>query len=195
MPVLDYQVASSADDGCWWATTFQKNSTVLYFGYYNVYLAKVFARFVDVTIPKGARITAAYMSFNFSHINGTAPECTLSFEKTANPAAVSSVADGDSRTLTTNNIGYTVTDVPGWRNTADISTIIQELVDAYDYSAGSAMQMIVCGGGPGMDHGKENSWDADSNLLGPKLHIEYVLGELGTHSFRGMFRGMFNQMR
>lgn len=190
MPVLDYQVAASADDGQYYpGGIFQNDTIVLYFGYYS---AKVFARFVDVTIPKGAKITAAYMSFNVTDIYGTPPECALLFEKAANPSAVSSTSDGENRAITTNYIGYAASEV-GWQDTADISAIIQELVDAYDYSAGSAMQMFY-GGAPGTNYGLVTSYDGNSSLA-PKLHIEYSLGERGTHSFRGMFRGMFNKMR
>jgi hypothetical protein len=174
MVALDYQVAVSADDGRWVGTNFSNISTLI-FGkssgapYYN------FARFV-VTIPAGAKITSAYMSFYFISYTGTPPACALHFEKSANPAAISSAVDGNNRTKTTASISLTGPTTGTWWNTGDISVIIQELVNAYSYASGAAMQMILYAtGGSGDDRSTQRSYNTDPTHA-PKLHIEYVTG-------------------
>jgi hypothetical protein len=141
-------------------------------------------------------ITSAYVSFRFYDYSGTPPECTLYFEDAANPSAVSSASDGDDRVKTTANISVTGPTSGEWWNTGSIVSIIQELVDSYDYSSGAAMQMIIEGVA---SYGvSQQSAYEDGNPVGrwaPKLHIEYASGDHRSSSFRGMFRGMFNRMR
>jgi len=153
---------------------------------------KVFCRWTGITIPAGAKITSAYVSFRFYNYSGTPPKCTLYFEDAANPSAISSASDGDNRVKTTANISVTGPTSGEWWNTGSIVSIIQELVDSYDYSSGAAMQMII-DGVAGYDASHQSAYDYE--LWAPKLHIEYASGDHRSSSFRGMFRGMFNKMR
>ena len=197
MVTLDYQVSTPKDDGYWTTlSTFSYSSINLPLGGSFGYARKIFCRWTGITIPAGAKITSAYVSFRFYNYSGTPPECTLHFEDAANPSAISSVSDGDDRVKTTANISVTGPTSGEWWNTGSIVSIIQELVDSYDYSSGAAMQMII-------DGGASNSFSQQSayedgypdGLWAPKLHIEYASGDHGSSSFRGMFRGMFNRMR
>lgn len=197
MVTLDYQVSTSKDDGYWtMPLTFSYGSVGLPLGGSSTYPMKAFCRWTGITIPAGAKITSAYVSFRFHNYSGTPPKCTLHFEDAANPSAVSSASDGDDRVKTTANISVTGPTSGEWWNTGSIVSIIQELVDSYDYSSGAAMQMII-------DGGVSNSFSQQSayedgepdGLWAPKLHIEYASGDHRSSSFRGMFRGMFNRMR
>ena len=197
MVTLDYQVSTPEDDGYWTASpTFSYDTVGLALGGSSTYPFKVFCRWTGITIPAGAKITSAYVSFRFYDYSGTPPECTLHFEDAANPSAISSASDGGDRVKTTANISVTGPTSGEWWNTGSIVSIIQELVDSYDYSSGAAMQMII-------DGVVSNSFSQQSayedgypdGLWAPKLHIEYASGDHGSSSFRGMFRGMFNRMR
>ena len=197
MVTLDYQVSTPEDDG-YWATP-----SAFSYGGINLSLGgsfgdkrNIFCRWTGITIPAGAKITSAYVSFRFYYYSGTPPECTLYFEDAANPSAVSSASDGDDRVKTTANISVTGPTSGEWWNTGSIVSIIQELVDSYDYSSGAAMQMII-NGVAGNSASQQSAYEdgEPDGLWAPKLHIEYASGDHRSSSFRGMFRGMFNRMR
>jgi hypothetical protein len=194
---LDYQVATGADDGYWYGpATFNNATATLTLGGSYGYPRNIFCRWAGVTIPAGAKITSAYVSFRFYAHSGTPPKCTLYFEDAANPSAVSSASDGNDRVKTTANIDVTGPTSGEWWDTDSIVSIIQELVDSYDYGAGSAMQMIILGY-PSYNSSQQSAYEAGDpdGLWAPKLHIEYTFGDHCTSSSRGMFRGMFNKMR
>ena len=197
MVTLDYQVSTPKDDGYWTAPpTFSYGSFNLPLGGSGGSKRNIFCRWTGITIPAGAKITSAYVSFRFYNYSGTPPECTLYFEDAANPSAISSVSDGDDRVKTTANISVTGPTSGEWWNTGSIVSIIQELVDSYDYSSGAAMQMIINGVASYNSSQQSAYEDGDPDgLWAPKLHIEYASGYHGSSSFRGMFRGMFNRMR
>lgn len=195
MVTLDYQVSTPEDDGYWTTLpTFSHGDVGLPLGGYE---QNIFCRWSGVTIPAGAEITSAYVSFRFYDYSGTPPECTLHFEDAANPSAISSASDGDDRVKTTANISVTGPTSGEWWNTGSIVSIIQELVDSYDYSSGAAMQMIINAGAESYGASLQSAYE-DGYPVGrwaPKLHIEYASGDHRSSSFRGMFRGMFNRMR
>ena len=197
MVTLDYQVSTPEDDGYWIApSVFPDHSVNLILGGLSGYQIKVFCRWTGITIPAGAKITSAYVSFRFREYAGIPPKCTLYFEDAANPSAISSALDGYYRVKTTANISVTGPTSGEWWNTGSIVSIIQELVDSYDYSSGAAMQMII--DGVASNSFSQQSAYEDGNPAGlraPKLHIEYASGDHRSSSFRGMFRGMFNRMR
>ena len=196
MVTLDYQVSTPKDDGYWTTAAFSYGGVGLALGGLSGYPIKVFCRWTGITIPAGAKITSAYVSFRFYNYSGTPPECTLHFEDAANPSAISSESDGDDRVKTTANISVTGPTSGEWWNTGSIVSIIQELVDSYDYSSGAAMQMIIDGVASYNSSQQSAYEDGDpEGLWAPKLHIEYASGDHRSSSFRGMFRGMFNRMR
>lgn len=178
MPVLDYQVSAGANDGRWYGTAYSNSASYNGFGSVVSKIMNSFARWPSVTIPSGARITSAYVSLYFGANVGTPPTCKLYFEKTANPLAISSASNGDGRTKTTANINIVSPGAETWYNSNDISAIIQELIDAYSYASGAAMQMIIIGAGTGDNYSNPESCDYNS-LHAPKLHIEYSMGGVG----------------
>lgn len=179
-PTVDYQVGASADDGHWIATGFFGSGTVLAIGCASTgSIYKTFSRWT-ATIPNGATIDSAYISFYYSNKSGTPPACTLSFEDAANPSAISSVEDGNGRTLTTANISVTGPTSGTWWNTDSISSIISELLGSYSYASGAAMQMIIVGAGSANNYSSQKSYDYGGNTSGPKLHIEYTEAASGN---------------
>jgi hypothetical protein len=188
---LDYQVSTPEDDGYWTSSSFANNTINLLMGASSGTVRNLFIRFAGVTIPAGSKIVSAYMSFYFYDSAETPPECALYFEDAANPSAVKSRTDGNGRVKTTASIGITSPTSGTWWNSNDISAIIQELVDSYDYSSGSAMQCIINGGSP--YSGEVYSCDYSDPALAPKLHIEYGTNLIQATS-RGMFNGFFRKM-
>lgn len=172
MVSLDYQVAASADDGfCTSAGTGYDNAGTLFrVGYFNSNIFWIFHRFVGVTIPTSAQITSAYLSMHFTY--GSSVN-TIYAEDNSNPSAVSSGSNFLSRIRSTNSLPYSPSST-GWVDSGDISPIIQELVNSYDYSSGSALQIFVIGSDSGGD-GDADTYDVSGNVSGAKLHIEYTL--------------------
>lgn len=181
-PELNYQVGASANDGMWYSTGFNNNGTILYVGASASVTWKTFARWTGVTIPAGATIDVANLSFYYYDYYGTPAECDLYFEDAANPNAVTGYADGDGKTKTTSTIKITGPTSGTWWNSNSIVSIIQELVDSYSFAAGSAMQALIIGPAQnGSDrYSRQRSYDWSGNVSGPKLHIEYTEAASGN---------------
>lgn len=186
MVTVEYQVGASDDD----ALLYSYSSQILKTYQYEIWgedsanwIYTSFMRWAGVTIPAGATITAAYISFYHYDQAGSPATCKIYFAKAANPAAVSSYSDYTSRAKTTAyvNIG---TGSGTWWNSDSLVSIIQELVDAYDYSSGAAMLAFVVGAnaGSGNNYYRAYGYDGDS-AKAPKLHIEYTEAAGGGNPF------------
>jgi hypothetical protein len=179
MTTLNYQVAETADDSVWTSSYHHTDDAVI-LGTSVGITYKNALRFQNVTIPIGATITTAYITFCLLIANETpAGYSNIYFEKAATPTQVSSNTDGDSRSLSSAYVAVLPPATGTTWNTGDIKNIIQELVDAYDYSAGAAMQAIVVGTGSGAHSIWQCSYEYDRNwgnthADAPKLHIEYT---------------------
>ena len=180
-PVIDYQVGASANDGYWYGTTFSNAGSNLFVGRRTDGICTDFALFSAVTISNGATIDVAYIQLCKYTYLGTIAACTLSFEDAADPSAISSIADGSGRTLTTNNVSWTPIAQNGtWFDSPSIVDVIQELVDSYSYASGANMQCLIAGSGAsGDNYYRVYSYDYTGNVLGPKLHIEYTEAAAG----------------
>lgn len=177
MTTVEYQVGASNDDALLYSYLSQIIKPYAYETWgedSNSYIYSCFMRWSGVTIPAGATITAAYISFYHYDQAGSPATCKIYFAKAANPAAVSSYSDYTGRAKTTAyvNIG---TGSGTWWNSDSLVSIIQELVDAYDYSAGAAMLAFVVGAnaGSGNNYYRAYGYDGDA-AKAPKLHIEYT---------------------
>jgi hypothetical protein len=131
-------------------------------------------RFTGITIPKGATIVHAYLETDDAGWT-TGTNLKISAEKATSPAAPTSTADQTARVRTTANVtwnsGYSDS---AYHNSPDIASVIQELVNNYDYSAGGVMQLLVDNNG--------STGAAQALLLSfesgnpPKLDIVYTMG-------------------
>jgi len=139
-----YQVSADADSGYLTAAV---DNDHYYAGHLAGYIDG-FARWEGVTIPVGATITSAKVQLytNFLLNGGCIEGSTMRFEDSINPAAVTSRVDYDGKDKTTENVSWNnIPDDDAWTDSPDISAIIQELVDSYDYSAGAPMQLLHTG--------------------------------------------------
>jgi len=167
---VDYQVSASADD-CYWGTGYYSNDAAglclgSLFGAY-----KIAARFA-VTLPAGATITAAHVSLYITYISGS-PTADVYAEDAANPGAISSEEDGESRSLTTAKVAWSSYDT-GWTDSPDISAVLSELLTDYSYAAGKALQIILVGTSAKNNYALVSAQESGDNTYGPKLHIEYT---------------------
>lgn len=179
-PTVDYQVGASGDDGYASGSGFEGSYSKLSFGQlYGTYI-HAFVRFA-VTIPVGATITNAYLSFVHNATFGS-PTGKIHIEEASDPAAVTSWSDLNARSWSTEYVS--IVDLYAdnkWHNTPDISGLVQGVVDAYDFSSGAHMQFKIHGDGAGGYHAQDLlSWDYSDNTKAPKLHIEYTEAAAGN---------------
>jgi len=130
-------------------------------------------RFLGVTIPPGATITNAYVEFAVDETDSETTNLTFWGEDTDNPGTfTSTVNDITNRTKTSASVDWN--NIAAWdtvgqlKQTPNLKTIIQEIVDRPGWASGNAMVIIVTGTGKRV---------ADSySGTAPMLHVEYTTG-------------------
>lgn len=146
------QVGIATDDGVWRAGAFNSaTDSILSLGTYaesDPY--RSFALFRNISIPRGTKISSAYISFTFFNYVNDIDTVEIYFENANSPAPISSIVDGDSRVKTTQHVSWEPPIVPTNTriDTPDLSSVIQELVDSYSYN-NQTMQLIIIGSGSG----------------------------------------------
>lgn len=165
---------------CWNEGNFFLNSTFV-IGYTASGHFKIGVLINDVVIPAGATINDAHLTFRLS-TNGGSGNAPLYANDTITPVVPTSVADANGKTRTTAYVSITPSGASGsYWDTPDIKTIIQELVDSYDYSAGEPMMFFV----PSTSGSGGNYWYFYMALSEPTLHITYT--SLGGRKVQVMF--------
>ena len=144
-------------------------------------------RFTGVGIPKGVAIKKAWVQFTADDVDNPyhSPPVSLIVEGELSPNPVEfseTTGDISSRATTTSSV---VWDIPVWgalraagppERTADISSIIQEIVDQDGWAAGNAMVIILRDNpdNPSQGTREAEAFDGDSSMA-PLLHIEYAV--------------------
>ncbi len=143
-------------------------------------------RFLNVNIPQGATITAAYIRLRrYGTVPGTLPTTIIEGENADNAITFSNIADYDARPRTGASINWTPASWDGWNNSPSIVSIIQEIVNRGGWVPNNAM-VIFWSHAPGWG-GVNNRLDGysfeRSSAFSPILHIEYsVYNALGFSS-------------
>lgn len=183
-PTVDYQVgASNGDSNQTSAGTCNTTSAGTAIDHRDEWHAYYWS---GVTLPNTCTIDAATVDVVCDHPNYDEPDLEIRFEDNATPGALTTGANNISgRTYTTAvtyldnaNLGASGGEFISTLITLpELKTIIQELVDSYDYSSGAVM---VCAmrGAVGIVATRDfanGTYDGDS-AQGAKLHIEYTTG-------------------
>ena len=176
MPVNNYQVGVGADDGSWFSTTFSNNAPTERVGKQTTVSNNIFARFDNVEME--GTINSAVLSVRSAHTNSDVVPVRIYGELANDPAAPTTAADANGRTLTTAFVDWS----PGsWTNgvyvdTPDLSSIFQELIDqGYTYDGNQAVQLFL------LDNGAANfvtknirTYDHDSVNSPPLLEVDFT---------------------
>lgn len=184
MPTINKQVSDNKDDGHWYGSNFSTTTTTAYYGVNSAGVATHnYYRWTGVTIPVGAIITSATVScYDHGSGVGTLPDGTkLYFHKSLNPAAPTNVTQANAlvSSATTNWVRPAMSNGGSWFAHPNVKDIIQELVDTYDYSSGSAMMaFIISAAGSFGNCGAIYMRDYTGNTRGAKLDITYTMGSL-----------------
>ncbi len=113
-------------------------------------------RFQNVVVPRGVKITGAFVIFTANGTNNTAATpITIKAQNSSSPATFTATptpsSDVSNRTTGANAVGTSVSWTPsGWTSgeretTADLSPIVQQLVNRSDWCGGSPMLFTFSG--------------------------------------------------
>ena len=178
MATFNGQISANADDGYTYPGTFTIGAyAVGYDGDYN----HAFARFLNVTIPKGATIISAKIQYRAGA--KTTPinmQSSIYFNKVVAPTSPTSEATYAAKALTTAFVNWDsfAAWVAGtWYDSPDISSVIQEIVDQGSWASGNAMMLMHknrrISGSTG--YAEMNGYESGSSYA-PKLVVTYSTG-------------------
>src|SRR4051794_18240627 len=137
---------------------------------------RVGIRFTNVTIPKGATITKAYLQFEAKETQSEATSLAIQGQAADNAATFTSASGNIStRARTGSSISWTP---PAWtlvgeaganQRSPDLSPAIQEILNRNNWASGNALALIITG------TGHRTAWAYDGKTASaPLLHIEYT---------------------
>lgn len=137
-------VAANADDGGWYGANFNTfNAT---FGRSGGNTFHSFFRFTSVTIPNGATIVSAKLQFRAATtLTGATCNAKIHCEASDNPAAPTTAADANGRSLTTGTNWDSVESWTSgtWYDSPDITDEVQAVVDRENWQQDNAMVIFV----------------------------------------------------
>ncbi len=183
--LLELQVGASADDG--YETVAGVNRITDQEPLADSSSEYVGVRFQGVTIPQGATILRAGLSFVFSdQVNGD-PEGTIYGDDSDNAAAFTTGTNNISnRTPTTATVSIDETgllsDYATFVELAEVTAIVQEIVDRGGWSSGNALALIYHAGSDGSRDFQALHYDYGA-ALAPKLSILYATGTPQAEAF------------
>lgn len=151
------------------------NSNDLEFTYDGAPNQSIGMRFNSITIPKNATITNAYIEFtNKTSFSGTV-NLTISGQAIDNaPTFTTATSNITSRVKTTATVAWSPpnwTTVNGTYQTANISTIVQELVNRAGWASGNSLVLMVNGTSTNLR--RAFSYEAGATLA-PLLVVNYT---------------------
>ncbi|HKQ56604.1 MAG TPA: right-handed parallel beta-helix repeat-containing protein [Candidatus Eisenbacteria bacterium] len=136
-------------------------------------------RFIDVQVPAGAIVTAAYLQFEAAASDNGSTSLVVRGQAADNPSTFSNADNGvSSRPRTSAQASWSP---PAWntvgqqgaaQRTTELKTVVQEIVDRSGWSQGNAMAFIITGSGLRTAKSREGSAAAAA-----MLHVEYFLPE------------------
>jgi hypothetical protein len=177
LQTVEVQVNSGADDGEEGNTSVSLSSSDLELTLHKGINQTVGIRFNNVALPMGEQVSNAYLQFQVDETGSAAITLTIQGEVTGN-AQPFSTASGDisSRLRTGASVSWTP---PAWpttgiagvdQRTADISAVIQEIINHENWASGNSLVLIITGDGNG--NRVAESYNGDSSGA-PVLHVEY----------------------
>jgi len=169
--------AASGDDGYYYSA-WNNNFADLLLGDFGGYNGYVFLRFPNVTVPQGATISEAYITFTaYSNKTGTPVLTKIYFNDSDNATAPTDWTTQQAKVKTTAVVDWDIN--IAWANdseydTDDLSDVIQEVVDRPGWVSGNAMMALIQDDGSADGVYKNaSSYDYSSAAEKAELHITY----------------------
>ncbi len=130
-------------------------------------------RFQNITIPQGEVIRSAFIEFTASQVATDTTSLTIYGEDIDDsPTFTTTPTNVSGRTITTASVAWN--SIPSWDTgnkyqSADLTPIIQEIVDRTGWTSGNAMTFLFSGLGKRAAYAKDHG----SPTASPRLVIEY----------------------
>ena len=145
MTTFNTSIAASSDDAQQIdsTVTLTGNTVGLYWTGYHVGL-----RFTNVTIPAGATVTNAHITLTVPGAGDDTPgELTIAANDVDDAATFTTASNNISgRAKTTASVSWTGTDIgTGAKNSPDIKTVIQEIIDRAGWTSGNNIAILLQG--------------------------------------------------
>ena len=168
---LNIRVNASTNDATQTGTSMNLTSTTLALSTADW----VGQRFVSVTIPPGAYITSAYVTFTASNLDAGNFSTTLYGQAADSSAAFTTGSSNiSSRARTSAAIAWSATgnwSVGEVKNTPELKTIVQEIVNRTAWVSGNSLSILAQ-----KIQGSRRVYSYNgSTSLAPLLHVEYVV--------------------
>lgn len=141
-------------------------------------------RFTGVAVPKGAKITNAYVQFQADEVTTAAANLTVAGQAADNPATFTTVSkDVSNRPRTAASVGW----VPApWttvaargvdQRTPNLAPVVQEIVNRSGWVSGNALALVITGTGTRTAESFEGG-----AARAPVLHLEFGGGTAPTNA-------------
>lgn len=174
------RISTSSDDAeQYQSSSVSVSSSDLDLGSSSTGATTVGLRYIDITIPPGATITEAYISFIPAETRSTAATFTFRGQGTSSTGTFSAVTnDLSRRPLTSASVTWSA---PAWTasttfpgdgsgRSANLKTIVQEVVSRSGWASGSSIAFFVTGTGKRLAHSFESTGKS------PALFVKYTTG-------------------
>lgn len=168
---LDRLVATSLDDAEQQGTSMYTSSSDLELTTDGTLVQQVGIRFPNVTIPKGATITAAWVDFTAKEAWSGATSLTFSSQAIDNaPAFTTAANDISARTMNSATVAWSPSgQTVGLHYTSpSLVSLVQAVVNRAGWVSGNGLMIKVTGTGTRTEY----AWDGSSTLA-PKLHVTW----------------------
>jgi hypothetical protein len=168
---LDIRVNASASDATQTGTTVNLTSAALDFSAADW----VGQRFASVTIPQGAYIISAYVTFTAKTPDANPFSTTLYGEAADNSSVfATSSSNISNRSRTSAAVAWSATS--NWQggdvnNTSELKTVVQEIVNRSGWASGNSLSILVQ---KNIGSRRVQSYDG-STTQAPLLHVEYMV--------------------
>jgi hypothetical protein len=177
---VSYQISASADDAYTASGAITLTGSSLQLDGTSSTVRNVYGRFLNVTIPQGATITAASIDLKSNNAYTGASNIIIYGILEADTATFSTAADADGRSLTT---AHTHWAMGNWANATwygatndpqEIKDVIQEIVNQGSWASGNDLAIKSVSVPTGIVRSCYG-WDSGLHDSGMKLNITYEL--------------------
>lgn len=148
-PRSGFRVISSLDDGFWGdlgTSTYSGTSDRTYIGDFDAATSGRCAWMrVPVSIPQGATVATATLDILPKGINGSVPPMVITAHKSPNSAQPTSRTDVSGRPVTAASINWAPGSWPvgSWLQSADITSVVQEIVNQPAWVSGNFITFLI----------------------------------------------------
>ena len=129
-------------------------------------------RFRNVNVPKGVKVTSAYIQWTAAQDGSGSFDFTVHGENSSSPQPYSTTNGDISGRSRAGSVSWTGSDDVSSgeiMQTADISSIVETIADRSDWCGGNDMAFMLTG-----SSGFRTAWSHDGNIsLAPKLVVQY----------------------